>query len=86
MQYALLNAKRLTCHAWSSRTCQKHFSRSVAVFAMGGPKRYKLSEKAVLTLQLGDLTRWEGDAIVNAGECSPKHMSSQALTLLGHQC
>ena len=84
MQYALLS-QRFTCHAWSSRTCQKNV-RGVAVFAMGGPKRYKLSDKAVLTLQLGDLTRWEGDAIVNAGECPPKHTFSRALTLMGQHC
>ena len=42
-------------------------SQSRRYFAMSGAARYQLKDKAQLVIQQGDITQWEGDAIVNAG-------------------
>lgn len=34
-----------------------------------GPLRYRLTPSTTLVLRQGDITRFKGDAIVNAGEC-----------------
>ena len=39
-----------------------------AAMVAGQPMRYKLGKTATLELTRGDLTRFDGDAIVNAGK------------------
>ena len=37
--------------------------------AMSSTARYHLRNDAHLVIQKGDITQWEGDAVVNAGMC-----------------
>jgi len=38
--------------------------------AMSSLRHYPLAKDTQLVLQQGDITRWQGDAIVNAGTCA----------------
>ena len=44
--------------------------RCISMSPSQQPLKYKLTEKSLLSLEQGDLTRYEGDAIVNAGASS----------------
>jgi len=37
---------------------------------MSSLRHYPLAKDTQLVLQQGDITRWQGDAIVNAGTCA----------------
>lgn len=41
---------------------------SVRTAALMSGSRYRLQKAAQLVIQKGDITEWEGDAVVNAGE------------------
>lgn len=36
---------------------------------MSSVAKYHLRKEAQLVIQKGDITKWEGDAVVNAGQC-----------------
>ena len=56
----------LFSHSFANRTFAARVVRATYA-AMASPARYHLKNEAQLVIQKGDITQWEGDAVVNAG-------------------
>ena len=67
----------IACHRFQQLNFTPHIKASnrpafrlhTRMASSGGTLRYKLTDTSTLILEQGDLTKYKGDAIVNAGTC-----------------
>ena len=73
----------IACHRYQHLGFRSHTKARTPTFrlctamASGGNLRYKLTDVSTLILEQGDLTKYRGDAIVNAGRRRNKTAVSQ---------
>jgi hypothetical protein len=72
----MLVAPRRACvslflHSFAARTIVR-----AAYATMSTTARFHLKNEAQLVIQKGDITQWEGDAVVNAGAHTPRPFCS----------